>query len=81
MMEWAFWHTLAALLWVGHLFRVGLFLLQFCLAAVVAGLAAMAFPLHLEEQLQIFLGAALVLLFALRMRYRKMKRQEPAREG
>jgi len=56
--EWLFWWTLAAMLWTGHHFGTGVFLLQFSLAALGAGVVALVSFGDLERQLQFFLFLA-----------------------
>ena len=68
MAEWLFWWTLVAMLWTGHRFGTGVFLLQFSLAALLSGGAAILFPGSLEGQLQLFLFSACLQILIVRRR-------------
>ena len=72
MAEWLFWWTLAAMLWTGYHFGTGVFLLQFSLAAVGAGVVALVPFGDLQWQLHFFLFlACLQMLLARRSRASK----------
>lgn len=63
MANWQVWLTLSLMLFVGRLFRVGCFLAQFSLAALITGLAAFVITAFEGElQLQVFLLLSLLFM-------------------
>jgi len=58
--EWLFWLVLASLLAVGRLAGVGVCMGRFAISALASSAAAAFLPVALEQQLHLFLFAALV---------------------
>jgi len=58
--EWLFWLVLAILLAAGRLAGVGVFMGRFATSALASSAAAAFLTIELEQQLHLFLFAALV---------------------
>lgn len=71
MNEWHFWLVLAAMLGVGRIAGVGVYMAQFAIAALISAGSAAFLPYPLEAQLHLFLFAALVQTATLYLRSRR----------
>lgn len=73
MVDWHFWLILAAMLGVGRIAGVGIYMAQFAIAALISGGSAAFLPYSLETQLHLFLFTSLVQTATLYLRTRRRR--------